>query len=155
MAPPRRRGPGLAIAVLAVVVVLLGGALAVVLMRDEQPAPASAAAAPTSASATTPSAEQTGGPGSSRAACLRLASVTGGLPDDVFVAADLPALKSVGELAAASDSFSIATGGLLLADTVTDAIAAQGQGDEATHMESVKKYVRDLRKSCAIAGFPT
>jgi hypothetical protein len=67
----------------------------------------------------------------------------------------LPPLKAIGDHAASSDSFTVATSGMLLSDTVTDAITSHDQGNDAKWPANVTKYVRGLRKSCALAGYPT
>jgi hypothetical protein len=150
MAPPRKRRPGLIAAIAgssALVLALAAGGIGYALAGKDEP-PATPAAAASGAVTTT-------GPITGRSACEQFANFTRGTADDAYGPDNLPALKSVAEQAAGSDSTSIAIRGQLLADTADLAIAAQGQSDEAKYLNSVKDRVRELRKTCALAGFPT
>lgn len=141
MAPPRRRGPVLTIAVLAVVVVLLGGALAFALMRGDTPSSAAttaAASSPTPTAGLPPDGEE-----NAREACARLEAVGD----------DLGSLRALGEQAAASGISGIGGSGAMLSEVTLDAMAAAGTPEEAVQLADVKQAVVALRRACIAAGY--
>lgn len=140
MAPPRRRGPVLAIAVLAAVVVLLGGALAFALMRDDTPSSAATTAA---VSSPTTSGLPPDGEENAREACARLGAVGD----------DLGSLRALGEQAAASGIPGVGGSGAMLSEVTLDAMAAAGTTEEAGRVADVKQTVVALRRACIAAGY--
>lgn len=162
MAPKRRR-TGLIVGLVAAgVLVVAGGAAGIgyaLAGKDDAAGPAAAstpssAPPPTATTATATPTATTGG-GTAREACAQFSSFSHGIADDNYGPADLPALKSIAGQAAASDDSFIAASGKFLSATIDLAIAAHGQADEAKSLGKVKEYARNLRKSCALAGYPT
>jgi hypothetical protein len=157
MAQPKKRRAGLIAAAIAVGVLVVGigaGGIGYALATRGKAAPA-AIAGPSSAAAapaTTPTATVET---SAAAACRELAYYSRTVTNDAYAPSDLPALKTIAERAAASDSFTVSTSGQLLSGTVDLAVAAQGRADGAKYLAEVPDAVRHLRKQCATAGYQT